>query len=95
MTWAPRGPTLPGATLQTLATNAAGSLILATNSAGLLVTTDGARTWAQVRTNPQYLAMLSLSSLADGSAWALDARGTIWATASGGRTWQPVAASTG
>lgn len=94
-TWAPRGPTLPGATLETLAANEAGSLILATNSAGLLVTADGARTWDQVKTNPQYFAMISLSSLADGSAWVLDSRGTIWSTASGGRTWQRLAVVTG
>jgi photosystem II stability/assembly factor-like uncharacterized protein len=84
--WAGDGSVLAG-TFQMLWSPVHDGLVVATNTAGLMVTKDGGQSWTQIETNPQFFAMVSLSDLAEGSAWAVDSVGAIWATADAGRTW--------
>ena len=89
--WAAQGLVRAG-TFQTLWSPAHDSLVVATNSAGVMVTRDGGHNWTQIITNPQHFAVLSLSYLADGSAWAVGYLETVWGTADAGQTWVRLAA---
>ncbi len=89
--WAADG-SVPAGTFQMLWSPVHDSLVVATNSAGLMLTRDAGQTWTQIITNPQYFGVLSLSYLADGSAWAVGSLETVWATADAGRSWARLAA---
>jgi photosystem II stability/assembly factor-like uncharacterized protein len=90
--WTPHG-LVPAGTFQELWSSRHDHLVVASNFGGLVVTNDGGRTWTQVQTDPRYGTPVSIGYLADGSAWAVYSRGTIWATADGGQTWKELTIS--